>query len=170
MAQQHEPVELLICFVDIGGWLRATEQKSRDEVFDLLTGFYEQVVPIAEEYGGRLVKLMGDAALIVWQAEEAAGAIEGARAMLAAFDALVAESIRHAEVSLSEPLNLHVAMASGPVIATEMGPPSIRRFDVIGDAVNNAALMLRYCDFTITQAVAAAAGDADLSGIDIVES
>ncbi len=164
MAQQHEPVEMLICFVDIGGWLRATEQKSRDEVFDLLTGFYERVVPIAEEYGGRLVKLMGDAALIVWQAEEAAGAIEGARAMLAAFDALTAE------VSLSEPLNLHVAMASGPVIATEMGPPSIRRFDVIGDAVNNAALMLRYCDFTITQAVAAAAGDTDLSGIDIVES
>ena len=164
MAQKPEPVEMLICFVDIGGWLRATEQKSRDEVFEFLTRFYEQVVPLAEEHGGRVVKLMGDAALIVWQPEEAASAIEGARVMLAEFDALVAD------FSLSEPLNLHVAMASGPVIAAEMGPPSIRRFDVIGDAVNNAALMLRYCDFTITQAVADAAGDTDLSGIDIVES
>ena len=164
MAQKHEPVELLICFVDIGGWLRATKQKSRDEVFEFLTRFYEQVVPLAEEYGGRLVKLMGDAALIVWPPEETAGAIEGARAMLARFDTQVAD------FSLSEPLKLHVAMASGPVIAAEMGPESIRRFDVIGDAVNDAALMLRHCDFTITQAVADAAGDADLSGIDIVES
>jgi class 3 adenylate cyclase len=65
-------------------------------------------------------------------------------------------------------MTLAVAMALGPVIAGEMGPASIRRFDVFGHAANLAARLLRGADFRVTEHLAEAASDADLAGIDIV--
>jgi len=56
----------------------------------------------------------------------------------------------------------------GPVVAGEMGPPSIRRFDVIGDAANQAARQLRQGEVVISAAVAGAAGDVDLEGVVVV--
>jgi len=152
---------MLVCFVDIKKWLRGTSTKSAQETFRFLTDVYEKILPIAEEYEGRLVKLMGDAAMIVWEPADAKRAIEAARIMRAEFDKLQ-ENFQPAE-----PMQMGVTMAVGRVMAGEMGPPSIRRFDVIGEPANTAALMMRDHDFAITQQVAAAAEGADLAGIEI---
>ena len=161
MSRQCQPQELLICFVDIRRWLRGTAEKRPDEVFAFLTDMYEKVLPLAEDHGGRLVKVMGDAALIVWDPADAARAIGAARAMRAKLAEL------QQDFGPAEPMSLGVAMSLGAVIAGEMGPPSIRRFDVIGDPVNAAALMLRGHDFAITSQVADAAQATDLAGIEI---
>ena len=162
MSSQCQPQELIICFVDINNWLRGTAGRDPDEVFAFLSDVYEQVLPLAEDHGGRLVKVMGDAALIVWEPADATRAIEAARAMRATLDEL------QQDFRPAEPMSLGVAMALGTAIAGEMGPPSIRRFDVIGDPVNAVALMVRGHEFAITRQVADAAHDADLTGIEIV--
>ncbi len=162
MGSECEARELLVCFVDIKKWLRGTSTKSAQETFRCLTEIYEKVLPIAEEHGGQLLKVIGDAALIVWEPGDTKRAIEAARIMRAEF-AKLQEKFQPAE-----PMQMSVAMALGPVIAGEMGPPSIRRFDVIGEPVNTAAVMLRGHDFAITQQVAAAAEGAELTGIEIV--
>ena len=162
MSLECDSKELVVCFADIRHWLRGIEGKSPWQAFTFLTSVYEEVLPIAEASAGQLVKVMGDAALIVWEPQDASPAVEASRRMREEFDKL------QKAFGPCEPMTLAVAMALGPVIAGEMGPPSIRRFDVFGHAANLAARLLRGADFTITKHLAQAASGADLTGIDVV--
>jgi adenylate cyclase len=153
---------MIVGFVDIREYLKGTEGRTPEELYGFLADFYEQVLPIAEQHGGRLVKTIGDAAMIVWPSDGAGEALQAAGEMRAEFERLREEFADEASMRLA------VSLAMGPVIAGEMGPPSIRRYDVIGDAANRAALQLRRADVVVSQAVAEAAGDADLEGVEVV--
>lgn len=153
---------MVVGFVDVREFLKGIAGRTPAEVYTFLAGFYEQVLPIAEQYGGRLVKTIGDAAMIVWEPADATRALEAAGRMREEF-----ESLRKSFGDTAG-MRLAVSLAMGPVVAGEMGPPSIRRFDVIGDAANQAARQLRQGEVVISAAVAGAAGDVDLEGVVVV--
>lgn len=154
--------DMIVGFVDIRHFFRGTFGHAPGEIYAFLSAFYERVLPIAEQYGGRLVKTIGDAALIVWEPTDATRALEAAGRMRREF-----EQLRECFEDRAN-MRLAVALAMGPVVAGEMGPPSIRRFDVVGEAANQAARQLRRGEVVISKAVVRAAGGADSEDVVVV--
>ena len=111
----------------------SSEEDARVAAF--FTTFYELAAERIEPAGGRVVKVMGDAGLVVFPTQSAQEVIfalcELARearecALAAGFDTYLA-------------VNIHV----GPVVTGQFGPPGAQRDDVIGKTVNIAARLGR---------------------------
>ncbi len=154
--------DMIVGFVDIRHYSKGISGHTPGEVYAFISAFYETVLPIAEQYGGRLVKTIGDSAIIVWEPSDATRALEAAGRMRREF-----EQLRECFGDRAG-MRLAVSLARGPLIAGEMGPPSIRRFDVIGDAANQAARQLRRGEVVISKAVVQAAGGADREDVVLV--
>ena len=67
------PVErdCLVGFADIAGFVRLARELSSMEVFHLLSDWYMLVGDVTGDAGGRVVKFIGDAALLVFPEERA---------------------------------------------------------------------------------------------------
>lgn len=161
--QEMLPIrDMIVGFAHIIGYARSMADRSPRDVYEFLSHFYTHVLPIAEQYGGRLVKIMGDAAMIVWEPTDATRALEAVGRMREGFDAL------RERFGDGATMRLAISLARGPLIAGEMGPPSIRRFDVIGDAAIQAARQLRRGEVVLSRAFAQAAGGADSEDVVLV--
>ncbi len=129
-------VNLLICFLDIQGFSKISEQmQDPGELFDLLNGWAAIIVKEVEAVGGRVVKFIGDACLAVFS-EEAADA--GTNALLSAK--------AKAEVHLEKhgfPNKMRVTVHFGEVIVEQCGAGNCKGTDVLGDAVNVCASLGR---------------------------
>ncbi len=126
-----EQREVVALFVDITGSTRLTRETEPKQFVKMLNRFFEIVVDEVESSGGLLNKFEGDAALCVF----------GAPVELAdpATDALqVARTIRDRVAEMAE-FEIGIGVASGPVIAGQIGAASRLEYTVIGDAVNEAA-------------------------------
>jgi class 3 adenylate cyclase len=124
-----------VAFFDLS---RFAEWRSPDDdarVASFLQGFYQLVDAHLTPAGARIVKLMGDAGLVVFPKESAERAIF-------ALSALAGEA---RELALESGLDgyLNVSVHVGPVLAGAFGPPGHERFDVIGKNVNIAARLGR---------------------------
>ena len=97
--------------------------------------FYAMAAEHIEPAGGQIVKLMGDAGLVVFQEETAEPVI------FALADFVQAARRLAAKRGLDTYLNVSVHV--GPVLAGNFGPPGAERFDVIGKTVNIAARLGR---------------------------
>jgi len=98
-------------------------------------GFYALAAERLEPVGGRIVKFMGDAGLLVFEPDSA-------EPVISALDQLArdARDLAHS-VGLDTYLNINVHV--GPVLAGSFGAPGNERFDVIGKTVNVAARLGR---------------------------
>ena len=72
-------VEGLVVISDLTGYAKFAARQTEEEIFHLLAAYYELVGDIVETAHGRVIKFMGDAALVFFD-ENAADA--GVRAML----------------------------------------------------------------------------------------
>jgi class 3 adenylate cyclase len=101
--------------------------------------FFQRLYALADELlapaGARIVKLMGDAGLVVFER----------RCAEAAIAALCELSARARALAVSAGLDAYcnVNVHFGPVVAGPFGPPGAQRFDVIGKTVNVAARLGR---------------------------
>ena len=124
-----------VAFFDLS---RIREWASSNEDLRVATFFQRFYVLAAERLepaGGRLVKFMGDAGLVVFPKE----CIEAG--VLALCD-LASEARRAAhDFGLDTYLNVNVHV--GPVIAGTFGPPGSECYDVLGKTVNIAARLGR---------------------------
>jgi adenylate cyclase len=126
-----ETREVVALFVDITGSTRLTRETEPVEFVQRLNRFFEIVVSEVEGAGGLLNKFEGDAALCVFGApvelpDPATAALRTARA------------IRDRVVEVGE-FEIGIGVASGPVVAGQIGAASRLEYTVIGDAVNEAA-------------------------------
>ncbi|GAB2482402.1 adenylate/guanylate cyclase domain-containing protein [Jatrophihabitans fulvus] len=126
-----ETRDVVALFVDITGSTKLTRITEPSDFVAMLNRFFEVVVEEVEGHGGLLNKFEGDAALCVFGApvdlpDAATAALRTARA------------IRDRVAEMGE-LEVGVGVASGPVIAGQIGAPSRLEYTVIGDAVNEAA-------------------------------
>ena len=126
-------LRLLVAFLDLTGFALQATRVGDDELAAVIDGWYERVAARTAAAGGRTVKFIGDAALLVF---DAARADDGAAALLElkqAGDAYFAERGWPCRVSIKA----HV----GPCVAGAYGAAGDKRFDVIGQTVNTTAML-----------------------------
>lgn len=114
---------LTILFTDIVGYTARTAAQSRAEQIALLQQHDNILYPLIRQYGGNLIKSMGDGVLVTFRSSTMA-----LRCAMAMQDALAASNVDCSEM---EQLHIRVALASGDV--------QLQKQDVFGEAVSIAA-------------------------------
>jgi class 3 adenylate cyclase len=119
---------LVVAAIQVAGFCRACEVKSASEVFDTLGRYYEVIGGITETHHGRVVKFMGDAALVVFPHNQAGEAVQA----LKDISSETAPLWREFDARCA----LQVTAHAGPVLCGPLGTKTDKRFDVIGKTVN----------------------------------
>jgi adenylate cyclase len=127
-----EERDVSVLFVDLAGFTAFAENHAPTEIVEHLNRFFAAVVAVIGAEGGWLDKFEGDAALCVFgapadQPDHAGRALRAAAALPAA--------VR----PLPEAPAVGVGVASGTVVAGNVGTPERYEYTVIGDPVNVAA-------------------------------
>ena len=129
--QAWQTEELGIAFFGLGR-LREWHSSSEDlRVADFLQSYYDLAGRMIAGAGARLVKLNGTEGLCVIPASRMAEGVHALCELGGAVRGLARERRFDA--------HLNVRTHFGAVVSGELGPPGLRRYDVIGKAVNVAA-------------------------------
>lgn len=131
---------VVVLFSDIRGFTSLSEEMSPDEIANLLTEYFTEMVDIVFEHGGTLDKFIGDALMALWGAplarqDDADRAIEAAVDMQRALIRLNATWTHQGRRAISVGIGINV----GEVFAGNIGSDRRLEYTVIGDAVNTAA-------------------------------
>ena len=133
-AGEHRQVSVL--FADIAGFTRLTNELGAEDVHTLLNRYFEAVDAILLSYGGSVDKHIGDNVMAVFGAPIAHGD-DPFRAVRAALD--IHERVSSLLDQKGRPLQVHIGIANGQVVASGMGSDTHREYTVTGDSVNLAA-------------------------------
>ena len=124
-----------VAFVDLSRISQWASSQQDAHVAGFFQEFYTLVAGHVVPAGGRIVKLMGDAGLIVFP-------VDAAEQCIPALCELTLDARRCAQgFGLDTYLNVNIHV--GPVLAGSFGPKGDERFDVIGKTVNIAARLGR---------------------------
>jgi class 3 adenylate cyclase len=124
---------LVIAFIDLARFQIAARRIKDAALVELLEDYYARLVDGLKPAGGRIVKFMGDGALVVFAVDRASQAARAILMLKSDVDA------RLAKQKFSSVLVARVH--SGEVMAGAFGPKGDKRYDVIGQAVNRTAAM-----------------------------
>ncbi len=131
-----------VLFCDIRNFTPLAEKSPPEEVVRLLNKHFTKMVEIVFRYGGTLDKFLGDGLMAVFSAPTTLPDHE-LRAVLVALSMIRAVESFNAEQSLSgsgqHPILVGVGIASGPIVAGNIGSPDRMEYTAIGDTVNFAA-------------------------------
>jgi adenylate cyclase len=135
-----ELVEATVLFADIRNFTGLTERQPPDRVVDILNRYYTRMVNVIVAEGGLVNKFGGDSLLAVFGApirsgDHAVRAVRAAARMQAAMRAFNAEQHK---LDLP-PLAIGIGVATGSMIAGNVGGLERLEYTVIGDPVNLAA-------------------------------
>jgi adenylate cyclase len=147
IAQSEGAVELggdkrpvVIFFSDIRGFTSMSENMNPDDVANLLTEYFTEMVEIVFEHAGSLDKFMGDAIMALWGAP-IVHEDDADRAMQCAIDQLAALEKMNAKWQEQQrpPIKVGIGINFGEVFAGNFGSDRRLEYTVIGDAVNTAS-------------------------------
>ena len=126
-----------VLFADIAGFTRLSEQLDPEEAVMLVNQCLNELTRVAVQYGGRLVRYLGDGMLVVFGAPTA-HEDDPERALQAALE--MKEQISKLKLDLDVPrISIHLGLACGQVVAAGVGGQGRKEYTVIGSAVNLAA-------------------------------
>jgi len=134
-------VECTVLFSDIRGFTTLSEKLPPDQLMDLLNRYMSRMVGVIVANGGMVNKFGGDSLLAVFGtplnplAEHAASAIRTALDMQASLSEFNAEQ----EKNNGPVLHIGIGVATGPVVAGNIGGEGRIEYTVIGDTVNLAS-------------------------------
>jgi adenylate cyclase len=96
-------VRVVVGFADLSGWPARSQALTGDELGEMVSAFEQRVADVLTDRGGRLVKFIGDAAMVVWT------------------DPLVAAEagMRLIEEFSADELPIRVGLACGQVLAQD---------------------------------------------------
>jgi adenylate cyclase len=134
-------LDMLVAFSDLTLFAQWAGRVTPSEIFTLMDEMAEMVGEKVESSGGRVVKFIGDAALIVFPAEQAGPGILALREMQQAMEQWLGGK------GLDCRLRLKVHF--GPVVCGPFGTKDDKRFDVFGDTVNTTFRLVSF-GFTIS--------------------
>jgi adenylate cyclase len=126
-------IPLLVVFADLTRYAAQSLCVGDEELAQTMDAHYERVAARVEAAGGTLVKFIGDAALIVFPPQCVDDAVQ---ALLT-----LKEEVDQSFAALGWECRLMVKAHFGPVIAGPYGAARAKRFDVLGKAVNAAAML-----------------------------
>lgn len=132
--------EATVFFADVRGFTPMSERLSPGQILDILKRYYAEVLEIVAEHEGYVDKFIGDAIYVVYngpieQPDHVARAAETALALMAHVERMNA---RGAFPEIGR-LDIGIGVATGPVIAGNLGTSRSMQFSVLGDTVNLAA-------------------------------
>jgi len=128
-----QSANFLVAFFDLTGFSRFAQGRSDQEVFAVLSEYYELVGDIVEGAGGRVVKFMGDAGLIVFPEEKVEDGVLALRELQRRGDRWL--------IDRDSPCRHVIKIHFGEVVCGEVGTREEKRFDLFGRGVNTAALL-----------------------------
>ena len=124
---------MLVAFSDLSAFTRVVQGQSEGEIFALMTGYYELVGDVIAAGGGKVVKFIGDAALLVFPDDGIDAGVLALRALKERGDQFFA--------ARDKPCRHAIKVHFGPVFCGLIGTRDDQRFDLFGHAVNIAALL-----------------------------
>ncbi|MEE8399202.1 MAG: adenylate/guanylate cyclase domain-containing protein, partial [Desulfobacterales bacterium] len=139
-----QTVTLGVAFFDLSRMAKWTNTNEDALVASFLQKLYQLAADGLEPAGGRIVKFIGDAGLVVCPEESVETLI------FALCD--LSGAARRCGREFGIDTHLNISMHVGPVIAGSFGPKGDERFDVIGKTVNIAARLGRQGVTLSTQA------------------
>lgn len=129
----RKPTRLVIVFTDFSSFKKVALRVSDAEIADTMDDFYRLATAIVEKAKGRVVKFIGDAALIVFPADKPDDAFRAILTLRTESDRFMID--RDWECRFGA--KLHIA----EVIAGDFGPKGARRYDIMGREVNATAML-----------------------------
>jgi len=138
---EGEVVECSVVFSDIREFTSLSEHLPPQELLALLNHYMRHMVAVIVQQGGIVNKFGGDSILAIFGTplnpaqDHAARAVSAAEGMLAALEKFNQEQVaQNAQI-----LRIGIGIATGPVVAGNVGGEQRLEYTVIGDAVNLAA-------------------------------
>jgi class 3 adenylate cyclase/putative methionine-R-sulfoxide reductase with GAF domain len=128
-----------IVFADISGFTSLVEKNAVEDVVEVLNRFFATVVPIIFKHGGMLDKFLGDGVMAVFGIPDSDES-DPVRAIECAVDIQkgVRELKRQLERDRLFPIDVGVGIATGEVLAGNIGTKNQMNYTVIGEPVNLA--------------------------------
>jgi adenylate cyclase len=142
-AQEADRRQVTVLFADLTGFTSLSERLDPETVRTFQNALFETLARSVQRYDGFVEKFVGDAVLAVFGAP-VAHEDDPVRACDAALDMLErAGPLGQAwQARLGQPVELHVAVHTGPVVAGHLGGAAGAAYAVTGDTVNTAARLL----------------------------
>lgn len=126
-------------YVDLSGYTALSATLDPEDTHRLLHRFFERVDRIVVGYGGTIDKHIGDSVMALFGAPVAHGN-DPQRAVRAALDIHAAMPALGSE--LKRPIQVHLGIALGEVVASGLGSVAHSAYTVTGDAANLAARLM----------------------------
>jgi class 3 adenylate cyclase len=136
---EGERRQVTILFADLCGFTTISRTLDPEEVRDLVGRYTALVDGIVVGYGGTVDKHIGDAVMALFGAPRAHDD-DPMRAARAALD--IHEALGRMSETTTRPLQAHVGIASGEVVAGTLGRADAHDYTVLGDSVNLAARLV----------------------------
>ena len=130
---------MTILFADLSGFTALSQALDPEELRELVTRYTTLVDSIVGGYGGTVDKHIGDAVMALFGAPRAHDD-DPWRAARAALD--IHDALSQLSESTGRPLQAHIGIASGEVVAGALGRAQGEDYTVLGDSVNLAARLV----------------------------
>jgi adenylate cyclase len=127
---------IMIC--DLRDFTRISDNWPRDDVIDLLNGYFDAMSEPIERHGGEILKFIGDGVLAIFPLSQPSACANLLRAVSEARQAMVALNEQNRSTGRA-PLNYGVGVHVGDVMYGNIGSRTRLDFTVIGPAVNMAS-------------------------------
>jgi adenylate cyclase len=135
--------QVTVLFADLCGFTALSERLDPEEVRAFQGALFDSLGQAIARYGGFVAKYLGDAVLALFGAP-VAHEDDPERALEAALDMLDRAAVLNETwaARLGQPVSLHIAVHTGPVVAGSLGGGAGAAYDVTGDTVNTASRLL----------------------------
>ena len=127
---------IMIC--DLRDFTRISDNWPRDDVIDLLNGYFDAISEPIARRGGEILKFMGDGLLAIFPLTQPSACANLLHAVAEARQAMVALNEKNSDIGRA-PLNYGIGLHVGDVMYGNIGSRSRLDFTVIGPAVNMAS-------------------------------
>jgi class 3 adenylate cyclase len=130
-APERRALPMLIAFTDLTRFTKRALRTPDHELAESIDDFYQRVSEVVSSGGGRVVKFIGDAALIVFPADRVDDGVVALLELKRDIDAWLDD--------VDWDSRMIVKVHFGTVVAGHYGTEGDRRFDIIGKDVNATA-------------------------------
>src|SRR4051794_4267339 len=127
---------IMIC--DLRDFTKISDNWPRDDVIDLLNGYFDAMSEPVARHGGEILKFIGDGMLAIFPLSQPQACANLLRAVSEARQAMVALNQSNSETGRA-PLNYGIGIHVGDVMYGNIGSRARLDFTVIGPAVNMAS-------------------------------
>src|SRR4051794_18325058 len=127
---------IMIC--DLRDFTSISDNWPRDDVIDLLNGYFDAMSEPIVRHGGEILKFIGDGLLAIFPLNEPSACANLLRAVAEAREAMIALNEQNSETGRA-PLNYGIGVHVGDVMYGNIGSRTRLDFTVIGPAVNMAS-------------------------------